>query len=162
MSINTRIEEATEDLKFDKQEFLWEQFDEYISKNVITSYERKLLRKWVSDGYSVYENPGSKYLMDSYPPQDFLEVYREDKKITELLKNKTPEEKEDFLKDYMGYEEIYERSEPTAEEIKTHVKKLEHQLFYLWEYVCSENLWSEAKEYIEEHEDAPILFGYLD
>lgn len=160
MAFHTTINEEAEDLNFDKQEFLWEQFDEYISRNAVTPYERRLLRTWVSGGHSVYENPGSRYLMDVYPPQDFLETYREDKRITQLLKGKTEEEKRRFLKSIMGYEDAEERPESTSEEIKGHVRKLEHELFYLWEYVCSEGLWSEAKEYIEDHEDDPIPFGY--
>lgn len=161
MQINPDIDETAEKIKFDKQEFLWEQFHEYLSKNAVTSYERRILNKWVSNGHSVYENPGSRYLVDRDPPQDFLEVYREDKEITQLLKGKTIEENGKILKKYMGYEETEEPSAPTTEEIKEHLKKLEHELFYLWEYVCSEGLWGIAKEYLAEHDDDPIPFEYL-
>lgn len=161
MPFKTYMDETDENIKFDKQEFLWEQYDEYISKNTVTAYERRLLRKWVFDDHSVYENPGSRYLPDCYPPKDFLDTYREDKEITQLLRGKTEEEKEEILRSYMGYKELGEPPAPTAKEINKHLKKLEHELFYLWEYISSESLWSEAKEYLEDHDGEPIPFGYL-
>ena len=43
---------------FDKQEFLWQEYRQYIEDNALTAYEKRLLRKWVTEGNSVSESPG--------------------------------------------------------------------------------------------------------
>lgn len=146
----------------EKQEYRWEQYNNYIRTYRTTPKERKLLRRWVASGHSVYETPGSRYICDQYPPQDYLDAYRQDQKIKAALEGKSVEEAELYLKEYMGYET--ERPEETAyrqkKSAREHIRDLEHELFFLWEYLCSEGLWSEAKEYLEEHEQDEIPFGY--
>ena len=90
-------------IEFDKQEYLWEEYQRYIQENKLTPYERRILRKWVADGNSVSESPGSYFLCDQYPPKDFIETYREDKFIKQEMKGMTNQEKESYLKEYMGY-----------------------------------------------------------
>ena len=90
-------------IEFDKQEYLWQEYRCYIQVNKLTPYEQRLLRKWVSDGNSVTESPGSCFLCDQYPPKDFIETYREDKFIKQEMKGMTNPEKESYLKEYMGY-----------------------------------------------------------
>lgn len=80
------------------------EYQEYISKYELTPYEKRILRKWVSEGHSVYENPGSRYVVDCYPPKDFIECYREDKAIKQALKGKSDEEKQRYLIEYMGWD----------------------------------------------------------
>lgn len=70
------------------QERYWEEYREYISEMPMSSYERSMLRKWVSEGHSVYDDPGSRYLLTSCYPRPFLEVYREDLEITKALRGK--------------------------------------------------------------------------
>ena len=84
------------------QEYIWNEYRQYIKDTPMTSYERRLLRKWVSEGHSVYQNPGSKYLCDPYPPRSFLEAYREDRRIAEDLRSLTDELRIEYLKAYMG------------------------------------------------------------
>lgn len=95
---------------------------------------------------------------------DYLDVYRQDQVIKAAIKGKSAAEAELYLKEYMGYEG--ERSEATASRQKKsareHIRDLEHELFFLWEYLCSGGLWNEAKEYLEEHEQDEIPFGYED
>lgn len=86
------------------QEHFWEEYNEYISRTPMTPYERRLLRKWVSECHSVYQDPGSRYLCDPYPPRPFLEAYREDREITLAIRGMTQDEKTAYLKDYMGYD----------------------------------------------------------
>ena len=87
------------------QEYIWNEYKQYIKDTPMTRYERRLLRKWVSEGHSVYQDPGSKFLCDPYPPRSFLEAYREDKRIAEDLRSLPDELRIEYLKDYMGYED---------------------------------------------------------
>lgn len=87
------------------QEYIWNEYKQYIKDTPMTRYERRLLRKWVSEGHSVYQDPGSKFLCDPYPPRSFLEAYREDRRIAEDLRSLPDELRIEYLKDYMGYED---------------------------------------------------------
>ena len=73
----------------DRQEELLAEYSDYIKETAMTPYERKLLRRWVRDGHSVYEDPGSRYLCDSTEPRPFLDVYREDREIKNATKGMT-------------------------------------------------------------------------
>lgn len=86
-------------------EYLWEEYYEYIEDTPMTSYERRLLRKWVSEGHSVFSDPGSKYLCDPYPPRTFLEAVREDRQIAKDLKGLSDALKMEYLKSYMSYDD---------------------------------------------------------
>lgn len=43
--------------------------------------------------------------------------------------------------------------------IAEHIRHLEHDLYYLMDFIGENGLWQEAKEHLEEHEDDPIPFG---
>ena len=47
------------DILDERQQFLQEELEEYKKITPMTAYERRLVRKWVSDGHSVNESPGS-------------------------------------------------------------------------------------------------------
>lgn len=152
---------AAQYIRDKKQKFLWEEYHRYIQNTPMNSHEKNLLYEWVRAGNSVYENPGSRYLVDTaFPPKDFLDVYREDCELDQILSEKTPEEKERYLKQYMGYDDEVPSRLDNLEAMKAHIRETEHDLFYLWEYICSEGLWSEAKEYLDEHREDPIPFGW--
>ncbi len=91
--------------KAEYQTCFWDEYSEYIKVTPMSAYERRLLRKWVSDGHSVYEDPGSKYLCDPYPPRFFLDAYREDRAVTIAIRGMSEEQKTAYLKSYMGYTE---------------------------------------------------------
>ena len=144
---------------------LWDEYKEYIEKYPLSGYERRLLRGWVKEGHSVYETVESAYLPGpAYPPMDFIGAYRLDRELREDMKGMTRNEKEKYLKDYTGYEDVPEKKEEPAEEklqrATKHIQELEHELFYLWNYLGQEGLWSEAKAYLEDYEDEDIPFGW--
>lgn len=89
--------------KAEIQKLFWEEYREYIAVTPMTPYERRLLRKWVSECHSVYDDPGSKYLCDPYPPRPFIDAYREDRNISVAIQGMTREQKIEYLKDYMSY-----------------------------------------------------------
>ena len=149
------------------QEYLWEQYEKYIEITPMTAYERRLLRKWVSEGHSVNESPGSKYLPDRYPPMDFLETYREDREITHALKGMTAEDKEAYLKDYIGWTEpdpeqraYIDVKESGSEPAMRYIKSIQREMWHLWEFIWQEGLGEEAREFINEHKDEEAVFEW--
>lgn len=45
-------------------------------------------------------------------------------------------------------------------EIRNHIQRLEHDLYYLMDFLGENGLWQEAKEHLEDHEDDQIPFGF--
>lgn len=142
-----------------KNRYLMKELKDYIKETPMTKKERKLLKKWVKSGNSVYESPGSKYLMDSYPPKDFLETYREDMQIKADIKGMNKKQTRKYLMEYMGITEDT-AYKVTKKDIEDHINKSEHELFFLWEYIYSEGLYEDVKEYLEEHKDDDISFKF--
>ena len=126
------------------QEYLEEQYKDYIKVTPMTKKEQRHLREWVKKGHSVRQSPGSKYLCDQHPPLDFLDNYRQDQEIEQAIKGMTDAE---------------DTPQKTPEE---QIQDLEHELFFLWDYICSEGLWVKAAEYLQAHKDEEIPFGYED
>lgn len=143
----------------EKMAFLQEEYADYLRKTKTTAYERKLLRAWVSQGHSVYESGGSRYLCDPYPPLDYLETYRIDKKIKQELKGKNPAEQEAYLREYMGYDDEEAKKEPPENPVER-IRRLEREVFYLWEYLISAGLHDQAEKYVKEHKGEAIPFEY--
>lgn len=144
---------------------LWDEYKDYVEKYPLTGYERRRLRAWVKGGHSVYETVESSYLPGpAYPPMDFIDAYRLDRELREAMKGMKRNEREQYLKDYIGYEDEPDQVAETPDEklrrATKHIHRLEHELFYLWEYLSQEGLWSEAKAYLEESEDEEIPFGW--
>ena len=78
-----------------------ERFEEEVQ---MTPYEKRAVRRWVMDGHSPYENPGSKYLcMTGSEPYDFLTVYRMDKELEQDMKGMNKAQKIAYLKEFMGW-----------------------------------------------------------
>ena len=149
------------------QERFWEEYEDYIETTPMTAYERRLLRKWVSEGHSVSQSPGSKYLPDRYPPADFLETYREDREITQAIKGMTKEETETYLKEYTDW------TEPDPEQkayldIKgscsaptiNYIRSLQRELCHLWEFIWNEGIGDEAREFVDEHKYEESAFEW--
>lgn len=135
-----------------KQDMFWEEYNSYIQENQMTPYERKVLRKWVASGHSVYQSPGSKYYCDPSPMGDFLDTYRADRYISRELRGKTKVEKDAWLKDYFGWTEE-PPVQPSTDELKKKISELEDDNYRLWEFIIEKGLWSEAGRYLAEHQD---------
>ena len=130
--------------------------EDYELRVPMTPAEKRALRKWVASGHSVSESPGSKYICDL--GMDFLDVYRADHEIAAAIRGKTKAEKIAYIKEYTGY------VDPTPEELErmdairntpVYVQKkyetLSRKLFLLWEFLATEGLCQEAREYLEDH-----------
>ena len=150
-----------------RQDYLWDEYQDYIAQKPMTAYERRLVRNWVREGNSVYGCMQSRYYGESAYPMEFLEVYRMDRSIDKELVGKTPREREAYLKDLLGYQEepaeekeLREAKAVTPELVNDHIRKLERELFHTWAYIMEEGLYSEALEYVREHKDEEIPFEW--
>ena len=150
-----------------RQEFLWDEYQDYIAKKPMTPYEHRLVRKWVKEGNSVYGCTQSRYYGESAYPMEFLEVYRSDRAIDKELQGKTPQEREAYLKDLLGYQEepaeekeLREAKAATPGPVNAHIRKLERELFHIWAFIMEEGLYSEAMEYVNEHRDEELPFEW--
>ena len=150
-----------------RQEFLWDEYQDYIAKKPMTPYEHRLVRKWVKEGNSVYGCTQSRYYGESAYPMEFLEVYRSDRAIDKELQGKTPQERETYLKDLLGYQEetaeekeLREAKDATPGPVNAHIRKLERELFHIWAFIIEEGLCSEAMEYVNEHRDEESPFEW--
>lgn len=146
-----------------------EELEDYERKVSMTPAEKRALRKWVSEGHSVAENPGSRYLCTygMYPTPDFLDIYRMDREIQAGLRGKTKAERDAYLKEYTGYEEegTHEKQQrldaaDTPDSVREYIHKLEREVFYLWLFLSRENMEGEAREYLNENRDEPIPFEF--
>lgn len=45
------------------------------------------------------------------------------------------------------------------EKISQHIRHLEHDLYFLMDFISENGMWQEAKEHLAEHEDDIIPFG---
>ena len=142
------------------------ELEEYEAKHPMTPAEKQALRKWVASGHSVYEAPGSPYicLYGAYPPRDYLDVYRMDREIKQSLKGKSAEERERYLKEYVGYSVPPKRTPESItwkhlpEPIKDRIRKMEREAFYLSMFIAQEGLWEESRQFLDDNMDNPIPF----
>ena len=146
-----------------RQEFLWDEYQDYIAKKPMTPYERRLVREWVKEGNSVYGCTQSRYYGESAYPMEFLEVYRSDRAIDKELQGKTPQEREAYLKDLLGYQEepaeekeLRKAKAATPEPVNAHIRKLERELFHIWAFIIEKGLCSEAMENEHKNEESPF------
>lgn len=145
------------------------ELEDYEFKVSMSPAEKRALRKWVSDGHSVYESPGSKFVCDNRM-MDFLDVYRMDHEIAAAIRGKSKAEKIAYIKEYTGY------VDPTPEELErldaikntpVYVQKkyemLSRKLFLLWDFLEKEGLRHKAEDYLEKHKDdeLPTDFSFI-
>ncbi len=112
-----------------RQDYLWDEYQDYIAQKPMTSCERRLVRNWVKEGNSVYGCTQSRYYGESAYPMEFREVYRSDRAIDKDLQGKTPQEREAYLKDLLGYQEepagekeMREAKARTPEVVNAHIR----------------------------------------
>ena len=146
----------------------WIEYKDFVQSNPMSSEELKALQKWVASGHSVYETPEAKYVCDPvWPPRDFLMTYREEKELEEEMDGLTEEERIDYLKGYMGYTEPTEErlaeqeaKAATPKIIEDRVRRLERNMYHLWEFVWKEGLGDEAEDYVKERRDDEVPFEW--
>ena len=157
----------TEFTKEEMQEYLLDQYKEYISFTPMTPYERRLLYKWVASGHSVYTSPGSKYLPDGGSYKSFLEVYRIDRDLSIEMKGMKPAERVSYLKAVTGWveptpEEVLDfRARKAAnDDVKAYVRVIQRELSHLWDFVWQEGLLDDARAYVDELKDEETFFEW--
>jgi hypothetical protein len=147
------------------------ELEKYELETPMTPYEKRALRRWVASGHSVLDTPPSKYgcVYPSHPAPDFLDVYRTDKELDKATRGMSDEERDAYLKEYIGYvdeteeerkaREYHERlHRQTPKEAQEKIKMLQRKLFYIWMFLGQEGIWEEAEEFIKEHMSEPVPF----
>ena len=150
------------------------ELDRYEASTPMTPEEKRALRRWVSSGHSVKEAPPSKYPCAhcSYPPPDFLDVYRTDREIDREIKGMTEEEALSWLRENYGpapecpeeEEECPENElvyDETPEEAHRIIRSLQRRIFHLCMFLAREGLDDEADEYLRTHMEEPAPFEDL-
>ena len=149
-----KFESDPEGYRFTREDIAYTnamQLEEYEFKTPMTPYEKRALRRWVAAGHSVRETPPSRYpcAYPSYPPPDFLEVYRTDKELDAATKGMSKAQKLAYLQEYTGLqaetqEERQQREEnellhkQTPEAAREKIRMLQRQLCYTWMYLAQE------------------------
>lgn len=160
-----KAEEKT--MRDEMQARFWEEYREYIKATPMTAYERRLLRKWVSECHSVYDDPGSRYLGCSAYPMPFLDVYRMDREFEHEMKGMSPDEKIEYLKKATGWDDpspgelaMDEAKMNTPKLIEALVRQLERDFFHLREFVMMKGFAEEAMQYVRDLKDEEIPFEW--
>lgn len=113
-------------MKFNKhlspevEELLTTQYKKYIKETSMTKKEMRVLREWVKDGYSVYENTCGAWA-DGQVPVEFLTVYRDEEYIRQHTKGMNPEETRKFAMAYYGWDDDEKVVERYLQDIPTNM-----------------------------------------
>ena len=113
-------------MKFNKhlssevEELLTTQYKKYIKETSMTKKEMRVLREWVKDGYSVYENTCGAWA-DGQVPVEFLTVYRDEENIRQHTKGMNPEETRKYAMSYYGWDDDEEVVERYLQDIPTYM-----------------------------------------
>lgn len=148
-----------------------QELEAYESSTPMDDDERQALRRWVASGHGIYEHPGSRHvcLIGAYPPPSFLDVYRMDRELDSATQGMTEKERTAYVRDYLGFSDdedpeemraMSEAKEHTPQIAKDYIHKMEHELFFLWEYIWQKGLGDEAQSHVDATRDEPIPFSW--
>ena len=145
------------------------ELDEYEENVPMTPAERYALRMWVMQGHNVLEAPLPLYYLpeEDVSPSDFLDVYRMDRKLASAARRTAPDEKGGRPENTQGVlsypKYTYHAGTGLCRFEAARREGLCRQLLTLWDYLAGEGLYSEAREYLEEHlgEELPLPFSLI-
>lgn len=108
-----------------RQEFLEQQYKEYIKVTPMTKKEQRALREWVKNGNSVYENPSEAW-QDGQVPVEFLTIYRDEEYIRQHTKGMSLEDARRFALAYYGWDdELVKLEIPDASEAPDWLREMD-------------------------------------
>lgn len=147
------------------------ELERYLENASLEPDERRALWEWVASGHSPLDPPPSKYpcIHCCYPPQTFLDVYREDRELDAATEGMTDDEVGAYLKEYIGFvdesdEERRRREEneqlhrETPEKAKEKLRMLQRELSHIWSFLMDAGLYEAAQEYVDSHMEEPTPF----
>ena len=154
-----KFESDPEGYRFTREDIAYTnamELEEYEFKTPMTPYEKRALRRWVAAGHSVRETPPSRYpcAYPSYPPPDFLEVYRTDKELDAATKGMSKAQKLAYLQEYTGLQAETQEERQQREENEL----LHKQTPEAWMYLAQEGLYEDADAFVKNHMDEPTPF----
>ena len=152
-------------MKIDKEKrrFLKQELKEYEKVTPMTDEEKTVLHEWVRCGNSVHEN-ASMAVYEGGRPLDFLDVYREEMKISRALESMSYEEGSKYLLEEYGIDRdgVMESTPPTYDELKKEANRLNRTCLLYWDFLVSKGLSEEAEEYVRDHIDEELPFEFFD
>ena len=136
-----------------RQLYLEKELEEYEKVTPMTSIERELLHEWVADGNSVHEN-GCYAVWEGNTPIDFLDVYRWDKeeRDTDAMTGR--------LEFSLHGIPLQEMKTGTFQRIQDENRRIRRELGHLWEFIWSEGLGEDAREFMNDHKDEETPFEW--
>lgn len=144
----------------------------YEEQHHMNAGEKMALHYWLAAGHERNEAPPSRYLRPERIPDnwEFIDIYRMDKELDADTIGMDPLQKEAFIRKFaiqtnrIG-DELDEPFDPTIHDVSEKLlsgsgSKTGRKLFWLWEYLASEDLTEEAEEYLKEHLDQPTFLDW--
>lgn len=133
--------------------------------------EKRALHYWLACGHSAADTPPSRYLKPCGIPDGwgFLDVYRLEKELDADTAGMDSLQKAYYLRKYFEgdisfddpVQENPEESSLHAEEPATDkYNAMNRKLFWMWEFICSEDLCDEAEEYMKDHKEQETPFEW--
>lgn len=147
---------------------LWEEFREYTARNSLSGYERRILWDWIRSCHGVHNTAGPGYPpRPACPQMDPSDARGLDWELTEDMKEIARDERNAYLKPYIGYgnhspeQAAMNSSRRTTPDLTgSRTRRLERELFHLWEFIWQEGLGSEAREFVDERRSDETPFEW--
>lgn len=139
-----------------------EELARYENRRRLKPTEKLALYRWLSTGHRLQDAPQSRhlYLSDTPAGWDFIDVYRLDKEIDSDIRGMNRFQKADYFRTYFGYDgpDMQDEDLPFDDDgldlsNPDNQRMVKRKLFWMWEFITTEDLSEEAEEYIKEHMD---------
>lgn len=139
--------------------YLVKELQDYEKNTPMTAEERAILHSWVRRGHSVHENDAMA-CYEGGMPLDFLDVYREEKEISQALSSMSYEEGSRYLlKEHaIDRDDKMTSPEQTLEKLKKKANRLYRTCMLYWDVLAANGLREEARTYVKEHIDEELPF----
>lgn len=141
----------------------------YEEQHHMNAGEKRALHYWLAAGHERDEAPPSRYLPQNQIPDDweFIDIYRMDKELDADTYGMDPLRREAYIREFAirtnqagdELDETFGLIKPDISEkpLSKNGSKSERKLFWLWEYLASEDMTEEAEEYLKDHLDQPTF-----
>ncbi|MCD8300182.1 MAG: hypothetical protein LUC41_03295 [Clostridiales bacterium] len=131
----------------------YKQYRPYVDGQYVTHEEKRILRKWVESGHSVYDSPGSPFIKNT-SRDSFLETYRRDKKIMGMIHWQVISKQED-LREKM---DRYCTMEEELRIVDDYADSLEYEMRALNDFLTEKGIAEECWQYVQSRVRVAIPF----
>ncbi|MDO4805404.1 MAG: hypothetical protein Q4A32_11370 [Lachnospiraceae bacterium] len=146
----------------------WEELQEYTVRNRLTGYERRILWDWIRSGHGVYNTAGPGYLSrPAWSQTNPTDAHGPDWVLTEDGKGIARDVKDPYREPYCVHGDSSPEQDTmnnvrrtSPELIGSRSRRLERELFHLWEFVWQEGVGDEAREFVDERKGDETPFEW--